>query len=1037
MRTGRRRRGDGVRLRSKTLLAVLTALAMIGGLSVVPVAEAQKVANPGPLNFKIVGGRAIVGKQDVDLTPKPFTQCNDGINNDTDGDNAPQDTLIDFPADPECTSLDDDSEVKAGFQPKQDTVINGTVDSAGVIAVPQSGVFFPPQYIWSAANGVLLIQIQPTSPVAGTINPLTGQVVLTQISIRFKIEDEAGQLGSSCYVTPIHLGSTPVISQQPAAPMTTGTTNPPGPNTPITGVPYDPATGQATIVNNSFYVPGASGCALFGLGNSSINESFGIPAAAGTNTMIMVLESTPKIQKGVNASFTSNKTWGVAPVSVSFNGSGSTAVKGISSYAWDFGNGQTASGPTTFTTFTTPGTYDVKLTVTDPDGDKDTMIRQILVTDGSNIAPTANIASSGTGGQAPYTVSFDGTGSADIDGTIVSYAWDFGNGRTSISPTPTTTYTASGTYTVTLTVTDDRGDTATATRQIVVTAPPNLPPSASIQVLSFAGTIPTTVSFSGAGSTDPDGTIASYAWNFGNGTTGTGAAAQAVYNEAGIYTVTLTVTDNDGATATTSTEIEISADPNLPPNPSITSDTTSGTGPLVVTFDGSASTDADGSIATYAWSFGNGQFGTGPTPPPTTYNLPGTYTVTLVVTDNRGAKGTLTRTITVTPPPNIAPTLNVTAEPTTGTVPLLVRLSSAGSSDPDGAITSYSWNFGNGQTSTAPNPTPTFSTAGSYLVTLTATDNGGATSIRSVTINALPPNEPPVPVISASPLTGPAPLTVNFNGANSEDPDGAIMSYAWDFGNGQTATTPIASTTYATAGTYQARLTVTDDRGTARTTSVTIVAGTVNVRPVALLTALPTSGAAPLPVQFSSVGSYDPDGLVVAYEWSFGDGRTATTPTSSVTYSTPGTYTVSLTVTDNRGGKSTVTEQVVVDPPQVIRDRVRLQFFGALTYGFDGPINSGDLSVATDFFGVTRVSGSASYGSGGAVSVNLSRFLWFNAYSGSVTVNHPSSGVNNLVGNAVLTSLSRPSLTSVRGTVSGLTPTLQSFGLSFTIDDRA
>ena len=85
-------------------------------------------------------------------------------------------------------------------------------------------------------------------------------------------------------------------------------------------------------------------------------------------------------------------------------------MRPIASYEWDFGNGQTATGPTAFTTYTTPGTYQAKLTVTDTDGDKDVSTQTITVNTPPNVPPTAAIGSSGTGGQAPYTVNFDGTG---------------------------------------------------------------------------------------------------------------------------------------------------------------------------------------------------------------------------------------------------------------------------------------------------------------------------------------------------------------------------------------------------------------------------------------------------------------------------------------------------------------------------------------------------------------------------------------------------------------------------------------------------
>jgi PKD repeat protein len=1032
MSSGSRRRTKGVTMRAKALLLVGALLATVA-VVVSPVADAQKVGNPGTVNFAIADGYVKVGSQNVGLTPNPLTQCADGINNDgdpTDPANA-QDVLIDFPADPQCSSAADDSEVASGFQPKQPTVFTGTVAANGAVNIPQSGIVFSPIYVF-AAGGEITLRIQPQAPGTGNINPLTGVGTLS-ISLRLKIEGAAAgvSLGDSCIVPTFTLN------------LRTGATTPPTGFEPLTGVPYDPSTGQATLVDNNFQVPGSSGCGPLGAASGPLNAQFGIPSPAGLNEASLVVVATPKINKGVNASNVPSVSTGIAPLTVNFNGTGSTAAKPITTYEWDFTNDGTvdATGPTAFTTYNTPGTYQSRLRIVDSDGDSDTSIVTITVNEPPNEVPVAAIGSSGTGGQAPYTVNFDGTGSSDPDGSIVSYAWDFGNDRTATTPTGSATYTQPGTYTVTLTVTDNRGATGTATRQIVVTGAPNIPPNAVIRTVSVAGTIPLTVNLSGANSTDPDGTIASYAWDLGNGQTGTGSAIQATYTEAGSYTVTLTVTDDRGATASQTLVIDVSEDSNIAPGADFTADPESGTVPLTVNFDGSASADVDGTIASYAWNFGNGQNGSGVVPAAATYNFPGTYTVTLTVTDNKGATGTATKTITVSPPPNQAPSGTITATPTTGSAPLLVQLSSAGSNDPDGAITGYAWNFGNGTGSTSPNPSAIYNAPGVYTVLLAVTDNQGATAVRSQTVTVNPANIAPTPVIAATPLTGPAPLTVNVNGAGSADLDGSIVNYAWTFGNGETATGPLAQVTYTTSGSYTVRLTVTDNRGTSRNTTVTVVAGVANVRPTAAISALPTSGQAPLQTQVSSTGSVDPDGSIISFAWSSGNGQSATGPAASFNYTTPGTYTVTLTVTDNRGSTGTATETITVDPPPPPSDRVRLQYSGDVSYTYDGRVSGTGLKVTRDLFGVSGVSGSAGYtgpgGSSATVSVALARFLIFPVYNGSVTVNDATNGINNVTTNYIFGSLTSPSTTAVRGAANGtLNLPNRSYSLVFTIDDR-
>ena len=1025
--------GKGGRARvTPRMKAVLLVAAMLGALMALPFAGAQPVGNPGNLNFKIVGGAVRLGGQFLDLTPSPNPECSDGKNNDGDPSDAAnaQDLLVDYPADPQCTSADDNSEAASGFQPKQDTTITGTVGATGAVNVPQSGIFFPPTYVY-AQGGVLTVQVQPQGAATGTINPMTGVSTLS-MSLKLSITGTAGgfDLGASCGVGPFTMN------------LRTGATTPPAPYEPMVGVPYDPTTGQATLVDNNFSVPGASNCGPLNAANGPLSAAFGVPAPAGVNTAQLIVTSTPKIAKGVNASMVPSATTGIAPMTVNFNGTGSTAVKPIVSYAWDFGNGQTATGPTSFTTYPTPGTYTAKLTVTDSDGDKDTVTQVITVNEPPNVPPTATIGSSGSGGQAPYAVNFDGSGSSDPDGSVASYAWDFGNGRTASTPTASANYTQPGTYHVVLTVTDNRGATGTASKDIVVTGAPNIPPTAVIRTVSVAGTIPLTVNLSGGNSTDPDGSIATYEWDLGNGQTATGASAQAIYTEAGSYTVTLTVTDDRGATSTQTLTIDVSEDSNIPPSAEFAATPSSGTAPLSVSFDASASSDVDGTVASYAWNFGNGQNGSGATPPAVTYTLPGTYTATLTVTDNKGAVSHSSQTITVNRPPNVTPTANVTATPATGNAPLLVQLSSAGSADSDGAITGYAWNFGNGQTSASPNPSAVYNLPGAYAVSLTVTDNDGATSVKSTTVIVSPANLPPVPAIVASPLSGSAPLTVNLNGGNSSDPDGSIVTYAWDFGNGQTGTGALASATYNTPGTYVVRLTVTDNRGASRSTTTNVVAGSANARPVALLTAVPTSGPAPLLVSVSAAGSNDPDGSITKYAWDFGNGDTAVGAQSQVTYTAAGTYTITLTVTDNKGATGTATETVVVDPPQTVTDRVRLQITATgLNYTYDGKINSGNILVSRDAVGLSAVGGTAAGftgpgGSAATVRFSLSRFLFFNAFLGNVVVNDPANGVNNLNFSLAFAPLTSPSTTSARGSAS-TTVSNKTYKLAFTADDRA
>jgi len=230
-----------------------------------------------------------------------------------------------------------------------------------------------------------------------------------------------------------------------------------------------------------------------------------------------------------------------------FDGSASLDHDGtIASYGWQFGDGTTASGATASHTYTTGASYIVTLTVTDNDGGTGTRILRV----DANAPPVASytVACSGP------TCTFDGSGSSDPDGTIASYSWQFGDGETSGSPTlyPIATHTyANGTFSAKLTVSDNGGSTNTQTQTVsVVNAPP---------VVSFTRACTAlTCTFDGSASSDPDGTVVSYVWTFGDGTTGSGATANHAYAASGSYTVTLTVTDNGAATSTQDQSVTVS-----------------------------------------------------------------------------------------------------------------------------------------------------------------------------------------------------------------------------------------------------------------------------------------------------------------------------------------------------------------------------------------------------------------------------------------------------------------------------------------------
>ncbi len=235
-------------------------------------------------------------------------------------------------------------------------------------------------------------------------------------------------------------------------------------------------------------------------------------------------------------------------------------------------------------------------------------------------------------GQATLAVQFDGSNSVDPDGAILEYLWDFGDGTVDTGVRPTHAFESEGDYVITLMVTDDLGLTDVATTAAEIGRAPNQSPIADSGG-SYTGSTGTPVQFDGSGSEDPNGSIVSYAWDFGDGATGEGVDPTHTYATAGVFTVALTVTDDEGATGSDETVVFITASANSPP-------IVDAGGPYVgvvgraVQFDASGTVDPDGDALIYQWLFGDGSTPQFPSQEPTAshvYTAPGTYTAQLTV----------------------------------------------------------------------------------------------------------------------------------------------------------------------------------------------------------------------------------------------------------------------------------------------------------------------------------------------------------------------------------------------------------------------
>jgi|GEM_PF-237165 len=669
------------------------------------------------------------------------------------------------------------------------------------------------------------------------------------------------------------------------------------------------------------------------------------------------------------AAFTTTAT----DLAVAVNGSGSTDTDGtVASYAWDFGDGATASGSTANHTYAAAGTYTISLTVTDNKGATGTVTHPVSVL-AANVPPVAAFGSTTTN----LSAAFDASASTDSDGTIASYAWDFGDSKTGTGVSPTHVYTLPGSYVASLTVTDNRGGTSTVTHSVTVTAPNVAPTAAFTSTATNLG-----VATDATSSTDSDGSIVSYAWDFGDSSTASGVTASHTYAAAGTFTIALTVTDNSGATNTVSHSVTVIAT-NIAPVAAFSSTTNS----LTASFDSSASADSDGTIASYAWNFGDTTTGSGASPTHT-YLQPGSYVVSLTVTDNRGGTNTVTHSVTVVAA-NVAPT----AAFTTTATDLAVAVNGSGSTDTDGTVASYAWDFGDGATASGSTANHTYAAAGTYTISLTVTDNKGATGTVTHPVSVLAANVPPVAAFGSTTTN----LSAAFDASASTDSDGTIASYAWDFGDSKTGTGVSPTHVYTLPGSYVASLTVTDNRGGTSTVTHSVTVTAPNVAPTAAFTSTATN----LGVATDATSSTDSDGSIVSYAWDFGDSSTASGVTASHTYAAAGTFTISLTVTDNKGATGTVTHPVSVLAANVSPTAAFTSTVSALVATFDGSTSvDPDGSIASyawnfgDSGTSTGATTSHTYAAAGSYIVMLTvtdNSGATNAVTHSVTVSAPAA----------------------------------------------
>src|SRR5438552_2719993 len=666
-----------------------------------------------------------------------------------------------------------------------------------------------------------------------------------------------------------------------------------------------PSTPLGTV---TFQTSGSGGftgspCNLAGSGASSSCSASYSPSAVGTGTHTITATYSPDAAH--SASLGTTTVTVISALAADFTFSPSNPIVGGTvtftptvsggttpySYGWAFGDGGTSTVSNPTHVYNTGGAFMATLTVTNSSTPTQTKTASHTVTVSAGL--TADFTSSPANPIVSGTVSFTSTVTGGT--TPYAYSWAFGDGGTSTLANPTHAYTAAGPFTVALTVTDSSvpAQTATASHTVTVASPVVADFTSAPANPVIAGTV--TFTSTSSGGTTPY----VYSWTFGDGGTSALANPTHAYATAGTFTVTLTVTDSSTPTQsktashTVMVASALTADfTSSPSNP-----TTGQTVTFTSTVNGGTTPYA------YSWSFGDG--GTSSVANPThVYATAGPFTVTLMVSDSStpAQSATPSHTVTISGPlavdftstpsaPGIGQTVTFTSTVTGGATPF-----------------TYSWTFGDGGTSSVANPTHAYTAAGTCTVTRTVTDSStpaqSATATHSVTVSAGLAadftSSPANPIVS-----GTVTFTSTVTGGTTP------YAYSWAFGDGGTSTVANPTHAYATAGSFTVTLTVTDSSTPAQSNTAShtvIVASPVT----ADFASSPSSPTVRGTVTFTSTvsGGTTP----YTYAWTFGDGATSSVANPTHAYSTAGTFTVTLIVTDSStpAQSATATHSVTV-----------------------------------------------------------------------------------------------------------------------------
>ena len=678
--------------------------------------------------------------------------------------------------------------------------------------------------------------------------------------------------------------------------------------------------------------------------------------AQGSPNLLLAVADAPAAPAPVNAAPVSRISVSCTLLVCTLNGSGSTDDNGVVSYSWAL-PGATVSaalGSSATAIYLTGGSKTISLTVTDAGGLTNTATILVSVLS-PNQPPSVAIASPSSGSSVTLgaNVSFVGAGSDNEDGTLAgtSLTWTSSiNGTLGTGTSLSLTSLSVGTHTITLTAKDSQGATSSASVTLTVVAPVNRAPSAAIGSPSNGATVVkgSSVTFTGSGTDPEDGTLSgtSLTWSSNLiGTLGTGTSFSTTALTVGTHVVTLTSKDAQGLTGTSAITLSVTAPVSTMPTAVITSpanNTTFVAGQDIVV--AGVGTDGQGNalgsdVLQWVDSSIGSLLGYGSSVTLRT-SVVGQHTIRFAVVDRNGNYAFSYSTINIVAgaPVNRAPSASISSPAAGASVVRGTNLSfvGAGSDPEDGTLSGNSlrWTSSiNGAIGSGSSFSTSALSVGTHTITLTATDSQGLNSFTTRTITVVAPaNQLPTASIS-SPSAGTSVeqgTSLTFTGAGYDPEDGTLggSSLVWTSSlNGQIGTGTSFSLSSLSVGAHQITLTVRDSNGATssatRTINITAPVAAApppvatNTAPVATIYSPGTGGVAARGnwIPFMGAGSDAEDGDLSGSSmvWSSNrDGQIGTGGFFFYTALRPGMHTITLTVTDSQGAKSSTSVQLLI-----------------------------------------------------------------------------------------------------------------------------